>query len=192
MDEKELTSRFAEMFRKAREDASMSQEEIAMKIGISRKTVENWETGTSIPSLVRSLQWFEALNAQPLPYFLDALYPGKFNENQSKDVDRALISIVSALPTDLKRKLLFILAGNHGSSTVGVLELATAHLHVPLEYRINIAQDVETNYELAQWKGMLCCQDDIRPDLATLSRSISLGKKAVFEGKNSYTKGLLK
>lgn len=190
MNRLELNERFAQMWRRSREDAGKSQEYMSKYLGVSRKTIQNWEDGTSSPNQLKALEWFEALNLQPLPYYLWALYPKKFNELNDAEIDKTLIDIVHGLPLDLKKKLLFMLAGNHGSSTVGMLELATAHLHVPLEKRINIAQVVATNYELAAHKKTLTCPDDVQPDLVTLNRSIELGTKAVLMDKNSYTTDL--
>ena len=186
MDKSELKQRFAKMWRKSREDAGRTQEFMAKKLNVSKKTVQNWETGISSPNQIHALEWFEAINLQPLPYYLDALYPNKFTDDDGTEIEQAIIQIVSGLPADSKKKLLFMLAGNHGSSTIGMIELATAHLHVPLERRINIAQSVATNYELAIYQNSVCCQEDVQPDMVTLNRSIELGKKAVMMGKESY------
>lgn len=189
MNKLELNERFAYMYRKTREDAGKSQDYMARAMGVSKKTIQNWEDGTSSPNQTKSFEWFEILNLQPLPYYLDALYPGRFDTNNNNDdeIMDSIIRLVSALPSDAKRKLLFFLSGNHGSSTIGMLELATAHLHVPLEGRINIAQSIATNYELSQYQGKLVCPDQIHPNMETLHRSIELGKRAVIKGEPSYT-----
>ncbi|MCQ2507280.1 MAG: helix-turn-helix domain-containing protein [Dorea sp.] len=189
MNKLELNERFAYMYRKSREDAGKSQDHMARALGVSKKTIQNWEDGTSSPNQVKSLEWFEILNLQPLPYYLDALYPGRFNTNNNNDPEllQAIMDIIQALPTDSKQKILFLLAGNHGSSTIGFLELATAHLQSPLERRINIAESVATNYELSQYQHKITCPEQVQPNMKTLHRSIDLGKKAVIVGKLSYT-----
>lgn len=193
MNKLELNERFAYMYRKTREDAGKSQDYMARAMGVSKKTIQNWEDGTSSPNQVKSFEWFEILNLQPLPYYLDALYPGRFDTNNDDAVIMdSIIKIVSALPSDAKKKLLFLIAGNHGSSTIGMLELATAHLHVPLDRRINIAQSVATNYELSQYQDTLVCPDQIQPNMTTLLNSIELGKRAVIKGEPSYTIDLSK
>ena len=189
MNTLELNERFSAMYRKSREDAGRSQDYMARAMGVSKKTIQNWEDGTSSPNQTKSFEWFEILNIQPLPYYLEALYPGRFDTNNNNDdeIMDSIIKLISALPSDAKRKLLFFLSGNHGSSTIGMLELATAHLHVPLDRRINIAQSVATNYELSEYQDCLVCPDQIRPNMTTLLNSIELGKRAVIKGEPSYT-----
>lgn len=187
MNKLELNERFSQMWRKSREDAGRSQEYMAKALGISRKTIQNWEDGTSSPNQIKALEWFEALNLQPLPYYLWVLYPGKFEEMNNSNIDDILLNLVSQLPVDTKKKLLFMLAGNHGSSTVGIIELAVAHLQSPLEKRLNIAEGVAKNYTVASGKNTICCPDDIQPDMNTLRRTIELGTKAVIQGKETYT-----
>lgn len=188
MNKIELAEQFALMWKRSRQDAGKSQEYMAKALCVSKQTVKNWENGTSSPNQIKAFEWFEVLNLQPLPYYLEALYPGRFTKNASDDdICEILFKIIKGLPTDIKKKLLYMFTGNHGSSTIGMIELATAHLHVPLEKRINIAQSVSTNYELSKVKNVLCCPDDIQPNMETLNRSIRLGLLAVMEGYEGYT-----
>lgn len=188
MNKVELNERFAKMWKKSREDAGKSQEFMAKSLGVSKKTVQNWEDGTSSPNQIRALEWFEAINLQPLPYYLQVLYPGKYTEPNSGDIDTLLCDFITALPYDLKEKLLFGLAGNHGSSTVSVIEMLTAHLQSPLDRRINTAQSALINYELSDYQGTVCCKDEPKPNVDTLNRSIMLAKKAVMSGLAGYDK----
>ena len=55
MDEKK---RLAELHMRARYDAGKSQEYIALEMGVSKKTVANWEKGISTPDIFDSFRWF--------------------------------------------------------------------------------------------------------------------------------------
>ena len=61
--------RFAEIWWKSRADAGMTQERLAVELGVSRKTIQNWESGATSPSLYQGTEWFRALGLNPLPYY---------------------------------------------------------------------------------------------------------------------------
>lgn len=46
----------AEKIMKLRKQQGWSQEELAMKLGVSRQSVSKWESGASIPELDKILQ----------------------------------------------------------------------------------------------------------------------------------------
>ena len=52
-----------EVLKQARSDADLSQETAAEKVGVSRQTMSNWETGKSYPDIVyaarrvRRMKW---------------------------------------------------------------------------------------------------------------------------------------
>lgn len=187
----DVAQRFASMWRRSREDAGKSQDYMSMALGVSKKTIQNWEAGTSCPSQVKGFEWFSVLGLQPLPYYLDILYPDIMNsldENPTEEtITEALIKAVSDLGLEQKKKLLYLFLGKHGSSVSGILELMTAHLQSPLRDRINIAQGVSTNYKLAEKTGKVIRPDDIQPHLELLDYSIRKGTEAVINGQNGYT-----
>lgn len=187
----DISERFADMWRRSREDAGKSQDYMAKALGVSKKTIQNWEAGTSSPSQMKGFEWFRVLGVQPLPYYLDLLYPDimkNLAEDPSEDhITETLVTAVSHLGVEQKKKLLYLFLGNHGSSVSGILELMTAHLQSPLRDRINIAQSVSTNYQLATQTGNVIRPDDIQPDLDLLNYSIKRGTEAVINGQSGYS-----
>lgn len=187
----EIADRFASMWRKSREEAGKSQEYMAKALGVSKKTIQNWEAGISSPTQAKGFEWFHVLGVQPLPYYLDLLYPDlmqKLADDPSEEnITETLITAVSHLGSEQKKKLLYLFLGNHGSSVTGILELMTAHLQSPLRDRINIAQSVATNYQLAAQTCKIIRPEDIQPDIGLLNYTIQRGTEAVIHGAEGYS-----
>lgn len=180
--------KFAKMWKKSREDAGKSQQYMAKALGVSRKTIQNWESGFSCPGQLMGFKWFEILDLQPLPYYLELLYGNYENlSTDSKDdkITACLLDLVAGLPENEKRKLMFILHGDHGGSVSGLLELFIAYLHLPLEYRLSIAQSILIDYNIVTaYKKE---RHHIKPDVDMLDRSIKNGILSVAKQKQSYS-----
>ncbi len=48
-----MTDKFNENLKKARQDAHMTQEEVAIKIGVAKNTYCNWELGKREPDIMK-------------------------------------------------------------------------------------------------------------------------------------------
>lgn len=183
--------RFSRIWWKSRADAKVSQEYVALGMGISRKTVQNWEKGFSSPSLFQGAEWFKVLGLNPLPYFLDYIFPknleGITGSADDKRVTDALNSLVAQLPMEGKRQLLYILYGNHGSSPQAMLNLMTAHLHTPMKDRIVQATVILENYELEKEMGNLACPENIQPNTELLKLSVRNAKECVKNEAGGYS-----
>lgn len=191
MKKYDISEKFAKMWRKSRESAGKSQDYMAKALGVSKKTVQNWENGTSCPSQQMGFEWFMVLGIQPMPYYLKLLYPYEFDRFEpganEKDVGIALLTLVSNLTVDQKRKLLYILQGCHGSSPICILEMLTAYLQTPLEYRLNIAASIAISYEVSESKDILNNPAHVQPNMSLLNLAIKRGRQAVIDGKGCYT-----
>lgn len=181
--------RFANMLKRSRADSGLSQKEVASRLGISRTTVQNWESGYSCPTQLEGFNWFRALGLPALPYYLQVIYPDEFSGSDSdveEEVDAALKLIISSLPLDAKKKLLYCAGGEHGSNPLAVLELITAHLQTPLASRLSVAEVIRSHYEVALAVGSLVRPEHIQPNLALLNAAYLQGRAAVFRGADSY------
>lgn len=191
MDHYDLSERFARMWRQSRADAGKSQDYLAKKLGVSKKTIQNWEAGLASPSQMKGFEWFEALGRQPLPYYLQLLFPEEYEDlspsSDNQAIEDALITYIKSCRPATKRKLLFMLNGSHGSSPEGLLEMITAYLHTPLKNRLCVASATILNYEIAEAHGELIDQEHIAPDVDLLRRSLERSKEAVLDGMNAYT-----
>ena len=187
----DLTERFAAMFRRSREIGGKSQEYMAKALGVSKKTVQNWEQGLSCPSQITGLHWFKVLDLQPMPFYLNLIYPEVFTDlrrsEDDKRIEDAIALIVQGLPIESKKKLLYLLCGDHGSSVIGMIELINTHLQTPLRDRVSVAQSAATNYEIALACGKVRQPEHIQPNMELLYRSIGNGKQAVIDGHETYS-----
>ena len=181
--------RFAEMFSTARIKAGRSQEWIAQELGISRKTVQNWEGGISFPDFFDTMEWFRVLNINPFPYFVRYMHPETKDVKPTSDnekIEAVFNSIMSNLNIREKRALLYLFYGDHGSSPYSVLQMMLAHLHVPIVARISNAVLIKATYETNKQLGTLICKENIQPDLDNFTNAINEASLAAVKHCEGY------
>lgn len=180
----------AEALRITRNESKKSQEFMAYELGVTRRTIQNWESGVSEPSIGQSIAWFKLVNKNPIPYLLQGVYP-EMNKISYKDDDAtilaALMNLISDLPAEGVRQLMYLFFGNHGSSPRAVLQMITAHLQTPMRDRISHGQLVATNYEISKRTGTLARPDNIQPDFDFLNAAIDAAKNAVEKNAKEYS-----
>lgn len=190
MDKNEA-KRFSEIWWKSRTDAGKSQEYMAQHLGISKRTVQNWEHGVTCPDLFQSSEWFSLLGLNPIHYYLSYLHPGMFRDTISsadeQEVEETLVQLIRNSTLTEKRELLFLMSGQHGSSWHSLLQLFTAHCHTTLRSRVIAARVIVDSYEMEEETGDLVCADAILPDMNMLNIATGRGKRAVQEKKKGYT-----
>ena len=183
--------RFAQIWLTSRNDAGKTQEYMAKGLGVSTKTVQNWEYGTTAPDLFTGSEWFRILGVNPFPYYLSYIFPDLFDGITPADsddtIDQAIKLLVDKMTMTEKRQLLFLMAGRHGSSWFSLLQMFTAHCHTSMKSRVKTARTILDAYEMEEANGELVCPENVRPDTELLLRSIEEGKKAVMSGDNGYT-----
>ncbi len=188
---REKAARFARIWSQSRAKGKKTQEFMAKGLGVSKKTVQNWEKGVTSPDLFSGSEWFRLLGLNPTPYYLSFLFPELFDNIHPSDEDekleQALILLIKNSTAAEKRELLYLMAGSHGSSWYSLLQMFTAHCHTNMRSRVNAARMILENYEMDQKAGTIVCPDNIRPDIELLKRAVDEGKKAVLNNKSGYT-----
>ena len=183
--------RFAKIWSLSRSDAGKTQEFMANGLGVSKKTIQNWEKGASAPDLFEGSEWFRVLGTNPLPYYLAFLYPWLFDgiipEDNDEEIDQALLFLVKNMTQVEKRQMLYLMAGRHGSPWYSLLQLFTAHCHCSLRSRVTAARTILENYEMDQASGTSVCPDNIQPDMKMLHHAVEEGKQSVFNQLTGYT-----
>ena len=99
--------RFARIWSLSRSDAGKTQEFMANGLGVSKKTIQNWEKGASAPDLYEGSEWFRVLGTNPMPYYLAFLYPWLFDgikpEDDDQEIEQALLFLVKNMTSVEKR-----------------------------------------------------------------------------------------
>lgn len=190
MNKYEVNSKIADMLCQSRYLSGKSQQYVADRLGLSTKTVQNWESGKSMPDVAQLYDWFNAIQIPPQPYILRLLYPdvdsSKFDDDT--EMDKALLKLAQDLPYHEKRKLLFILEGSHGSSPVSVIDMMVANLQTPLRDRMGVCQTILSNYEIADSLDILTDKNAVRPSVSHLKKALESAITAVIKKQNSYLK----
>lgn len=187
--------RFSKIWWQSRADAGVSQEYMALGLGISKKTVQNWEKGTSSPSFFQGLEWFNLLGINPMPYFYEFIYPGALGQsNMGRSIDtndeqvsKFLALLIEEMPMEERRALLYLLYGNHGSSPYAVLQMLLAHLQSPMKDRVSHAASIVQDYEIAKELGNITRPDNIQPRIDFLKSAVAHGRNAAVKNHFGYS-----
>lgn len=182
--------RLARMLMLSRAESGLSQERVALEMGIAKKTVQNWERGISAPTLPQAVAWFRVMKVPAMPYFLQFIFPdmeGISRKDTDEKIRKELINLVQTLPIEGVRQLMFLFYGNHGSSPRGIMNMLTAHLQSPLKDRYNHACTILNDYKLSTDKKQTARPDHVQPDINLLERAIEQGRNAIINDRESYS-----
>lgn len=175
---------------KSRESQNRSQRWMAKALSKSPTTISNWEEGISIPNLIDVLEWFDALEVNPITYlmnFIDSdLHVTEQFDDDEKNKSNLIEFINNVATPEMRRKFAFNLLGNTGSFFSAQLDLVTAHNLCTLDVRVNNAWVIFHHYIMAKQRGELLSYN-ITPDEKALYNAIRNGEQAAFNKKNGYT-----
>lgn len=185
----ERYQQFAEIHSRARVKAHRTQEWMAKELDITRKTVQNWESGVSSPSFFQSLEWFRVLNINPFSYYLSLIHPYELNikpGDSDEKVEKAFETLIKDISIDDKRALLYLYYGDHGSNPYSVIQLMLAHLHLPILPRVDNAHAALHKYEIYKAMDELICKDNIQPNVEELKKAIARAEKSAISKEYGY------
>lgn len=189
MTERQIDDRVAIYLSETRNDAKITQSDMAKKMGVSRRTIQSWELGESFPKLSKIIQWMHVTKANPIRILQEISAP-VFDQIKGSDEDaRIALAVkerVESLRIKEKRDLLFILFGNHGSSVYAFLQLCVAYLQCPMGDRQNITLTIINNYKNAKEMGTIVSPGNIQPDMAALESAYEKGRQAYIHQQKSY------
>lgn len=181
--------RLSRMLMLSRAESTLSQEKVALELGVAKKTVQNWERGISAPTLIQTIEWFRCLKVAAMPYFLQFIFPdieGIGRQSDDEKIRKELIHLIEVLPAEGIRQLMYLFYGDHGSSPRGILNMLTAHLQSPMKDRYSHASAILNDYKLSADKNQTCRPDHIQPDIELLEKAIQHGREAILNDKDSY------
>lgn len=189
MTDYEIDEKIALMLKQSRSSAGISREYVAKELGISSKTVQNWEEGTSSPNAKYIMKWFSAVGLPIYPYLLKFTNP-KLEEltinSSNEEIKCALITFIESMDIGQMRKHFFEYFGEHGTAPEGMGEMKTAYLQLPMDVKIGICEIIRTQFQICQAQNRLVQPDKPMPDIDKLNDYIERAKKAVIEGKQTY------
>lgn len=186
----ETDKRSADIFRRGRELAGMSKEDVALELGISRKTLWSWENGYSYPTMKQLFDWFKALQLNPFPY-LYSYYKDIDIPVDCEDVTESLpisgkrrcvrdfVSYADERTIDLMYNMIY---AEHGTDLDAFLNLCICYLFTDLKDKITQAALIKTNYDLSHNGNN---ETGIQPDG-------ELVRQAIISASEAYKKGLKK
>lgn len=181
--------RLSRMLMLSRAESGISQEKVALELGIAKRTVQNWERGISAPTLPQAIQWFRVMKVAAMPYFLQFMFPeieGISPKNDNEKIRTNLIKLIETLPPEGVRQLMYLFYGNHGSSPRAVLNMITAHLQTPLKDRYTHANMILSDYQLYNDKVETTNPEHIQPDVKSLETAIAKSRKSILQNKDNY------
>ena len=179
----------SKMLIESRTTANKSQDELSDTLCVSKRTVQNWESGISCPDIIDFCRWFEYLQEEPISYILDLLLPAeKHRQDEAQRIN--LINAIRKLAIDLDtpelEQLYFIAGETHGSSFKSLLHLFSAHCHTSMKSRVSTARLISQNFELDKALNELVTPDVAIPDFSMLVASITGGESAVANHQKNY------
>ena len=181
--------RLSRMLMLSRAESGLSQEKVALELGIAKKTVQNWERGVSMPTLPQAIAWFRVMKVAAMPYFLQFMYPnieGTKSGLSDIEIEKQLLTIIEHLPPEGIRQLMYLFYGNHGSSPRVVMNLITAYLQFPLRERYLIDKMILSSYELAKEQNSLTKEEHIQPNTELVKKALEKEHEAILENRESY------
>lgn len=184
--------RIGKTLAKARNEAGLTQRAIAEQLGISKATVQSWENGQTSPNCDDLMEWFVACKVSPLAYFQEMLYPELYaqplDQQQDRDLEDVLMVCIRRTPIAVKRMLLYIFMGKHGSYPPAVIAEICANLHTPLKDRVSVCGQIIDNYNCARATGTDPVPDGEQPPIEDLTQTYKAGRAASQSGAASYIK----
>lgn len=175
---------------KVRVEAGLSQREMAHLIGMTERTVQNWEKGQSSPDGDEIMDWFTACGASPLAAMQEMLHPELYRKQATdmtdEELDAAIAGFLDNSPRIVKEMILFIALGKHGSYPPAAIAEICANLHTPLQNKVSVCGQVLDNYNCAVATHTDPVPDDVHPPLDLLETSYKAGKEASRRGETAY------
>ena len=168
----------------ARISKKKSQEYMALELGVARKTINNWETDVTSPSIDQAINYFKVLGLSPVPSIFKYVFPNMEEMDEESRYKQELKNLIDSMPLDLTKQLLNMFYGEHGSSPRALMQLISAHLETPMKDRISNAALIIKNYELAIMSDK--CLNQSYVDLALLKKALSEAEKSFVSGNSGY------
>lgn len=188
----ELRSGCANLLKDLRTKHNISKSKMAGLIYVDDHTWNNYESGKTAISVFDFVYIFHVLGEDALKNVLDLIYPDIYAdaspESSEEQLRKMAAHYIEHVATGRQiRQLNYSIFGKSGSNFDPRMQEMTMIEHLPLEYRIIIADLVEDLYDMAERKGTLVGTEYAMPDKKLMHEALERAKEAVANGASSYT-----
>lgn len=187
----ELSIFYANVLFKSRKEKHKSRRYMADALGVSERSVRNWEYGLGAPSITDFTLWFETLGISMLQYLRKESRPEQEENQNSATMPEGLVSLdlhraIADMDEHSKRELHFLIYGNHGGDFSAYMDKCVTDLQSNMHERHVTTMIAVANYEYHKVNNTLRCPDEVQPDLARLKQASEMGRVASHNGESSY------
>lgn len=191
----ELRAGCAEMLKDLRLEMGLSKSKMAEKMFMDHHTWTKYETGQSAPSAPDFIWIFSMCHKDALRAVLDYLYPEVFESLSQNSTVSELRNAASHYfeRTASERELRiweYLCFGDHGSNLQAQLNMLCMIDHLPMTYRVAVAQMIDTMYELAENRGELLHTDQVMPNIEQFRSALEKGRESAHAHIESYNASL--
>ena len=184
VSEFDFDTQVSQILAKWRKEAGLTQEDIARKLDVTRRTIVSLENGEKHLKFFTIFQWAEATRRS-----IEKLTAELWGISHTGDLDRmakALIDRVALFTPDEIKGVYFIFFGDHKSDLHAFIQLCVAYLQCPMRDKQSITLQIINNYRNAALRDELVQPDDARPDIDLLSHAQEQGRKAFIDDRDTY------
>lgn len=181
---------FARLLKRIRRDNGLSVHRIADIAHVDDHTWARYEVGKSAPNVIDFAYLMSMLGEDALPGILAFIHPDLFGPDARKDISDVRNSVCyffEHIATDTEvREMDYLINGNHGSCLSAQIAMCTMIDHLPLNYRVAVAELVDALWRLAESRGELIGADQIMPDVDLFRHALRFGSEAAYNRQDSY------
>ena len=187
--------RVAEAIAAARQDAGVSQRDLAERLGRDRRTIQKWEKGEMKITLEDFLDIFDALKIPVEAYSKwirnPELFPRGLDDIRGFSTDKKRSALADyyehqASQLEVEQEYYFLFA-DHGSDYHGMYQQWMANLLTPLRDRRRICAQIIENYNEALATGTITDPDAPQPNMEVLQACYEASGQSIQSGANGYT-----
>lgn len=173
----------ASVVSQVRKSAGLSRPKLAAMIGVTDRTIKNWEDGVSKPDADLFLDIFYACNQHLLDVIRKADSSDFLDDTSMSEeaIRQRLIAMIRSETSDaMNRRLLFNLSADHGSNAEAQLNLCTAYNHLAMEDKYDICNLIVERYRLRrEQRRLIRTAHSVLPDLEILDAELARVRKEI-------------
>lgn len=184
VSEREANERIGRLISRWRSEAGFTQTELGEKIGLSRRQIQNMESGEANFKYYHLMLIAEACGKDIGVRLIDI--DEIWKSDDEKTLYYGLKQRIKRFSTDMIKAIHFIFYVNHGSDLRAFTQLCVAYLNLPMRDKQRIAGNIISDYENAAHIGELTCPNEYQPDMHLIKEAQEKGRKAYLKNEPTY------